>query len=69
VSHPSNTRTIFQSPRWLIKRHRDADAARSLTRLTSSSIDDPQILSELEEIHLNLKHEEELGSGSYLDCF
>jgi len=24
---------------------------------------------ELEEIRLNLKHEDELGSGSYLDCF
>jgi len=59
----------LQSPRWLIKRHRDADAAASLSRLTSLPVDDPEILSELEEIRLNLKHEEEIGSGSYLDCF
>ncbi|KAH9978312.1 MFS monosaccharide transporter [Russula compacta] len=56
-------------PRWLIKKHRDADAARALSRLTSLPVDDPEILSELEEIRLNLKHEEELGASSYLDCF
>jgi MFS transporter, SP family, sugar:H+ symporter len=60
---------LFQSPRWLIKNHRDADAAQSLSRLTTLPIGDPEVLSELEEIRLNLKHEEELGSGSYLDCF
>ena len=59
----------MQSPRWLIKRHRDADAAASLSRLTSLPVDDPEILSELEEIRLNMKHEEENGTGSYLDCF
>jgi MFS transporter, SP family, sugar:H+ symporter len=58
-----------QSPRWLIKNHRDVDAALSLSRLTSLPIDDPEVLSELEEIRLNLKHEEELGESSYLDCF
>ncbi|KAH9978316.1 MFS monosaccharide transporter [Russula compacta] len=58
-----------ESPRWLIKKHRDADAARALSRLISLPVDDPEILSELEEIRLNLKHEEELGASSYLDCF
>jgi SP family sugar:H+ symporter-like MFS transporter len=66
ASHESDT---FQSPRWLIKNHRDDDAARALSRLTSLPTDDPEILSELEEIRLNMKHEEEHGSGSYLDCF
>jgi hypothetical protein len=60
---------LSQSPRWLIKNHREADAARAFSRLTSLPGDDPEVLSELEEIRLNLKHEEELGSGSYLDCF
>jgi MFS transporter, SP family, sugar:H+ symporter len=60
---------LSQSPRWLIKKHRDADAARSLSRLTSLPADDPEVLFELEEIRLNLKHEEEIGEGSYLDCF
>jgi SP family sugar:H+ symporter-like MFS transporter len=61
---------VFQSPRWLIKSHRDADAAQALSRLTSLPNDDPEVLSELEEIRLNLKHEEGIGDGgSYLDCF
>ncbi|KAI0272609.1 general substrate transporter [Gloeopeniophorella convolvens] len=58
-----------ESPRWLIKNHRDADAAVSLSRLTSLPADDPEVVNELEEIRLNLKHEEELGESSYLDCF
>jgi sugar porter (SP) family MFS transporter len=53
----------------LIRRHRDADAARALSRLTSLPADDPEVHSELEEIRLNLKREEELVSSSYLDCF
>ena len=52
-----------------MKNHRDVDAARSLSRLTSLPVDDPEVLSELEEVRLNLKHEEELGESSYLDCF
>ena len=59
----------MQSPRWLIKKHRDADAARSLSRLTSLPADDPVVTTELDEIRLNLKHEEDLGESSYLDCF
>ena len=65
-SHLSN---LLQSPRWLIKNHRDADAAQALSRLTSLPVDDPEVLSELEEVRINLKHEEELGENSYLDCF
>ena len=64
--HPSN---VFQSPRWLIKKHRDSDAAVSLSRLTSLPPDHPDVVNELEEIRINLKYEEELGEASYLDCF
>ena len=53
----------------MIKNHRDADAAQALSRLTSLPADDPEVIFELEEIRLNLKHEEELGESSYLDCF
>jgi SP family sugar:H+ symporter-like MFS transporter len=53
----------------LIKKHRDADAAHSLSRLTSLRPDDPEVYDELEEIRLHLKREEELGTGSYMDCF
>jgi sugar porter (SP) family MFS transporter len=60
---------IIQSPRWLIKRDRDADAARALSRLTSLPVDDPEVRSELDELRRNLKYEEEVGAKSYLDCF
>ncbi len=60
---------LSQSPRWLIKKNRDADAARALSRLTSLPIDDPEVRFELDEIRLNLKHEDEVGAKSYMDCF
>ena len=59
----------LQTPRWLIKQGRDADAARSLSRLTSLPQDHPEIQTELDEIRAALKEEEELGESSYMDCF
>ena len=53
----------------MIKKHRDTDAAHALSRLTSLPPDDPEVTTELDEIRLNLKHEEELGESTYLDCF
>ena len=53
----------------MIKKHRDADAAHALSRLTSLPADDPEVTNELDEIRLHLKHEEDLGESSYLDCF
>ncbi|KAI0047132.1 AmMst-1 [Auriscalpium vulgare] len=58
-----------ESPRWFIKKHRDADAARSLSRLTGLPEDDPDCMAELDEIRANLALEEEIGESSYLDCF
>ncbi|KAF4570079.1 hypothetical protein EYR40_009065 [Pleurotus pulmonarius] len=58
-----------ESPRWLIKRGRDADAAQSLARLTSLSPSDPVVESELDEIRANLEAERALGESSYVDCF
>ncbi|KAF9778404.1 MFS monosaccharide transporter [Thelephora terrestris] len=58
-----------ESPRWLIKKGRDADAARSLSRLISLSPDHPELQSELDEIRLAFEQEMELGESSYLDCF
>jgi SP family sugar:H+ symporter-like MFS transporter len=53
----------------LIKKHRDADAAHSLSRLTSLPVDDPELTSELDDIRVYLRREEELGNSSYMDCF
>jgi sugar porter (SP) family MFS transporter len=58
-----------ESPRWLIKKGRDADAAKSLGRLTSLSPSDPEIELELDEIRANLEAELRLGESSYIDCF
>ena len=72
--HESSTSSLLttscsQSPRWLIKRGRDADAARSLGRLTSLAPADPIVEAELDEIRANLAEERRLGESSYLDCF
>jgi len=58
-----------ESPRWLIKRGRDTDAAVALSRLTSLKHDDPDIEVELNEIRVNLEEERSLGQTSYADCF
>jgi len=58
-----------ESPRYLIKRGRDAEAAHSLARLLSAPETDPEIQAELEDIKANLRMEEELGESSYIDCF
>jgi len=58
-----------ESPRWLIKRGRDAEAAKSLSRLTSLKADDPDVEIELNDIRANLEEEQKLGQSSYADCF
>lgn len=58
-----------ESPRWLIKKGRDDAAARSLSRLTSLPSDDVIIQTELNDIRVNLRTEEELGESGYVDCF
>ncbi|KAG6902331.1 hypothetical protein C0995_001368 [Termitomyces sp. Mi166 len=58
-----------ESPRWLVKRGRDEDAAVSLSRVTGHKRTDPEVEVELEEIRANLQAELALGESSYLDCF
>ncbi|KAI0658029.1 general substrate transporter [Cubamyces menziesii] len=58
-----------ETPRWLIKNNRPDDAAKSLSRLTSLPIDDPEVQAELEDIRVALQEEKERGESSYLDCF
>ncbi|KII85851.1 hypothetical protein PLICRDRAFT_44270 [Plicaturopsis crispa FD-325 SS-3] len=58
-----------ESPRWLIKKGRDAAAAHSVSRLTGLNAADPEIEVELDEIRENLNAEIALGESSYLDCF
>ncbi|EGN96652.1 hypothetical protein SERLA73DRAFT_140303 [Serpula lacrymans var. lacrymans S7.3] len=58
-----------ESPRWLIKKGRDADAAISLSRLTSLDVNNSEVELELDDIRANLKSEEEFGKTGYIDCF
>ncbi|PPQ64783.1 hypothetical protein CVT24_007869 [Panaeolus cyanescens] len=58
-----------ESPRWLVKRGRDADAAVSLSRLTGSPTNSAEVESELDEIRGNLEEEKQYGESSYADCF
>lgn len=57
-----------ETPRYLIKRDRHADAARSLARLRRLSMDS-RYLAEIAEIAEHHEHELNLGGSSYLDCF
>jgi SP family sugar:H+ symporter-like MFS transporter len=58
-----------ESPRWLVKKHRDTDAAVALGRLLGVGPDDADVQLELEDIKANLRMEEEAGQSSYADCF
>jgi len=58
-----------ESPRWLIKKGRDEAAAKSLSRLTSLNVKDPQVELELNDIRTNLEEEMSLGKATYADCF
>ncbi|KAI9063951.1 AmMst-1 [Trametes sanguinea] len=58
-----------ETPRWLVKRDRPDDAARSLSRLRSLPVDDPIVQCELAEITAALEAEREMGQSSYIDCF
>jgi hypothetical protein len=58
-----------ESPRYLVKKHHDADAAHSLHRLLGLPASHPDVQAELEDIKANLRLEEEAGQNSYADCF
>lgn len=58
-----------ETPRFLIKKGKDAQAIKSLVFLRRLNADDPDILAELAELKANWEHEQSLGSASYLECF
>ncbi|KAF5338382.1 hypothetical protein D9611_012469 [Ephemerocybe angulata] len=58
-----------ESPRFLIKKGRDADAAHSLSRLVRLPAEHPEVQAELAEIKENYEHELAIGESSYADCF
>lgn len=58
-----------ETPRYLIKRGKNEQAARSLSRLRRLDADHPALIEELAEIRANHEYEMQLGSSSYLQCF
>ncbi|KIK04188.1 hypothetical protein K443DRAFT_130988 [Laccaria amethystina LaAM-08-1] len=56
-----------ESPRWLVKGGRDADAVHAMSRLTGLKNTDPELEVELDEIRANLEAEIALGESSYAD--
>ncbi|KFA76799.1 hypothetical protein S40288_10321 [Stachybotrys chartarum IBT 40288] len=58
-----------ETPRYLIKKDKMDQAAKSLSRLRRLTADHLAIQSELAEIKANHDFEMSLGDGSYLDCF
>jgi len=58
-----------ESPRYYVRRGREADAAKSLARLNSTSVDDPETVSQLAEIKANLEYEQSFGKVGYAECF
>ena len=58
-----------ESPRWLIKKERDEDAANALSRLISLPPDHPELRRELGEIRFAFQQEKQMGESSYADCF
>ncbi|KAF2800025.1 general substrate transporter [Melanomma pulvis-pyrius CBS 109.77] len=58
-----------ETPRYLIKRGRPDQAAKSLSKLRRLDVDHPALLEELAEINANHEYELSLGKATYLDCF
>ncbi|OLL26835.1 putative glucose transporter rco-3 [Neolecta irregularis DAH-3] len=58
-----------ESPRYYIRRGRQADAARSLARLNSGTVDDSETVAQLAEIKANFEYELSFGKVGYAECF
>ncbi|CAI6332139.1 unnamed protein product [Periconia digitata] len=58
-----------ETPRFLIKRGKPTEAAKSLSKLRRLDVEHPALIEELSEITANHEYELSLGKASYLDCF
>lgn len=60
-----------ESPRWLTRQGRDAEALHSLCRIIGdpTNHDHPEVTAQLNEIRASLEQELGLGKSSYIDCF
>lgn len=58
-----------ETPRYMVKKGRPEDAAKSLSKLRRLDVEHPALLEELAEITANHEYELSLGKATYLDCF
>ena len=58
-----------ETPRYHIKRGRNEQAAKSLSRLRRLDATHPALVEELAEIQANHEYELSLGTSSYIECF
>ena len=58
-----------ETPRYLIKKGKPEQAARSLSKLRRLDVDHPALVEELSEVEANHQYELSLGRATYLDCF
>ncbi|KAL2395781.1 Major facilitator-type transporter ecdD [Exophiala dermatitidis] len=58
-----------ETPRFLVKRGKPEQAAKSLSRLRRLPVDHPALVGELAEIQANHDYEMTIGTASYLACF
>ena len=58
-----------ETPRYLIKKGKHDQAAKSLSRLRRLDVDHPALVEELAEIEANYEYEMSIGQASYLACF
>ncbi|KAG9095575.1 hexose transporter hxt1, partial [Ceratobasidium sp. 370] len=60
-----------ESPRWLLKRGRVAEAESSIARVRGFKVDDhhEHVLRDLKEMQDSVKYEQSLSHAGWLDCF
>lgn len=58
-----------ETPRYLIKKGKPDQAAKSLSRLRRLAPDHPSVLAEIAEIQANHNYEMSVGKASVMDCF
>lgn len=57
------------SPRWLIDKGREDEALEVLAKLHESTIDDPEVKNEFQNILEEIKVERAFGNRTFIECF
>ncbi|KAG8742256.1 hypothetical protein FRC10_001743 [Ceratobasidium sp. 414] len=58
-----------ESPRYYVKRGRNEDGLRALSRLRQRTTTDPEVVEEFEEIVKSAEKDDAMTRSGYLDCF